>query len=405
MRIVDVTEFFSERGGGVRSHLTSKGAYLKSAGHQQIVFAPGPKAGWHEGLKNVRGTSTGGESAPLFDGTPLLRVVPGPRLPYDPSYSVLWNIRRIRREVALLGPDVVEAHSPYVAAASVTRDRGSPGQVRTMVWHSDFVDTNAEVLRQLAPKMRTPIAGIEAAGWRWARHLAARSDATLVAARWQKEKLDRHGMARVQLLPFGVDTTLFSPAARSEALRHELLGGAEPGTKLVMAIGRMSVEKRWWDVFESFLHARAQGAQARLVVLGDGPERSALEARYGAHPAIAFLGFESNRERLASILASGDVLLHACPFETFGLAVAEALATGLYAVLPREGGAAEFCDEDRARSYQPGNASEAAAVLRAQLLRPYDGKRGFSRSEASYFNDLVSLYAELRATRLHGSAS
>lgn len=320
-------------------------------------------------------------------------------MPYDPSYSVLWNIPRIRREVLALAPDVVEAHSPYVAAAAVLSPSLPSHVVRTLVWHSDFVDTNASVLRKRLPGWGWALNRAESGGWAWARRLAERADATLVAAKWQLQKLESQGLRNVHLLPFGVDTAVFKPEARSAKLREQLLGGAPEDTKLVVAIGRMSVEKKWDDVFASFFRARALGARARLVVLGDGPERGRLQASYGARSDVCFLGFEKDRERLAATLASCDVLLHACPYETFGLGVAEALACGVYAVLPNEGGAAEFCDGRRTLGYAPGDTDEAAGHLLQLLVRTADAQRGFVRSEADHFRDLVQLYAELGLRR------
>ena len=42
VKIVDITEFYSERGGGIRSHLTSRGHFLCQLGHDHTVIAPGP---------------------------------------------------------------------------------------------------------------------------------------------------------------------------------------------------------------------------------------------------------------------------------------------------------------------------------------------------------------------------
>ena len=65
-----------------------------------------------------------------------------------------------------------------------------------------------------------------------------------------------------------------------------------------------------------------------------------------APPGVRFTGFEKRREALASALASADVLVHGCPFETFGLGVAEAVACGLPVVAPDEG-ALERCEAVR----------------------------------------------------------
>ena len=68
---------------------------------------------------------------------------------------------------------------------------------------------------------------------------------------------------------------------------------------------------------------------ATLVLVGDGPLRPKLIKRATKDARIHVLPFESDRRRLATLLASSDVYVSAMPFETFGLSVIEAQACGL----------------------------------------------------------------------------
>ena len=65
----------------------------------------------------------------------------------------------------------------------------------------------------------------------------------------------------------------------------------------------------------------------RLIIAGDGPSRDSLQ-RLAAGHAIEFLGFVTERDVLARLLASADVVLAPGPLETFCLAALEALASG-----------------------------------------------------------------------------
>ena len=91
MKVLDVTEFYSERGGGVRSHLTLKQHISRQLGHEAIILAPGPG--------NAKEATSG-----------VVRI-PGPAMPYDPSYHLLWRIDKIRAEIRRVQPDVLEIHS------------------------------------------------------------------------------------------------------------------------------------------------------------------------------------------------------------------------------------------------------------------------------------------------------
>lgn len=336
MKLVDVTEFFSQRGGGVRTHLTQKAAVAARRGHSHLVFAPGPR---------------GAE-------TPGVRYIPGPSLPYDPTYHLLWRVGELRRRLRAERPDVLEIHSPYVAAIGALGLRPGEFGVRTFIWHSDFIDTYLGVFfRRGAPRVAGAL--VEPL-WAHVRRIARGCAMTVVGSRWQRDKLRSHGVERVEHIPFGIEADRFAPERRSEALRQQLLAG-KPGP-LVVAIGRFAVEKRWDVVADAFAELARRRPGAVLVALGDGPERHVFTDRLGERDDIRVLGFERDRDRLAVTLASGDLLLHGCPFETFGLGVAEAIASGLPLVSPDAGGAAEQAPPDSSELYPAGDVDGCVAA-------------------------------------------
>jgi len=362
VKVLDVTEFYSERGGGVRSHLTSKGKLSWELGHTHVVVAPGPRD-LDEPLCDGRPSECRGGAAPR-----VVRIA-GPSLPYDPTYHLLWRVDKVRSRVEEERPDVLEIDSPYAAAAAcLTVPRRHFG-VRTFVWHSDFIDTYLRVLLEERAGLREPATTLALEPlWGGVRWLASKCDATFVAARWIEEKLLGHGVARVVRLPFGVERAAFTPAARSESVRQRLLGGRVDGTLLV-GVGRFAVEKRW-DVVLDAVDAVRRETPLVLALFGDGPERGAIEARARTMGSgVRVLGFEKDRATLASALASADLLVHGCPYETFGFAVAEAMSSGLPVVVPDAGGAGELAGETYAERYVPGDAASCADALRRMLAR------------------------------------
>jgi alpha-1,6-mannosyltransferase len=270
--------------------------------------------------------------------------------------------------VTALEPDVLEIHSPYVAAAACLSVSRRHFGVRTFVWHSDFIDTylrvmlerNAGLRRETATVLLEPL-------WGMVRLIASRCDATLVAAKWVEDKLVSHGVPRVLRLPFGVERGAFSPSARRDAIRQDLLGD-HPGASLLVGVGRFAVEKRWDVVLDAFEAVRRE-TPCVLALFGDGPERAAIEARARDTGGLRVMGFETDRTKLASALASADLLVHGCPYETFGFAVAEAMSSGLPAVVPDAGGAAELADDTWAERYVAGDATSCARAIRRMLAR------------------------------------
>ncbi len=285
--------------------------------------------------------------------------------------------------------------------------------IRTFVWHADFIDT---YLRAALEK-RLGIWGTDKTVeplWAWVRTIARGCAATFAATRWQAEKLERHGVERVRCVPFGVEKAIFQPQRRNEEWRREMWatpnGDRELANDLAKppifaAIGRMAVEKRW-DVVVGAYKKIAAATGARFAIFGDGPERAKLEAELAGFPGVRFFGFETDRHKLATALASADLLIHGCPFETFGLGVAEALACGLPAVLPDEGGAAEQASPASTLLYRSGDVDACAHAIEEMLARDPATLRASARRSAEkvgtvedHFATMLSAYEGLLADR------
>ncbi len=163
-------------------------------------------------------------------------------------------------------------------------------------------------------------------------------DEVLVSSAAYADELVRMGIERDRLrdLPRGVDLELFSPDRRQAD--HFARWGLPPGPVLLYA-GRLSREKNLGVLLQAFRHLRERGVQAGLAIVGDGPERRALEMRWNA-PDVAFTGYLAGAE-LSAAYASADLFVFPSRTDTFGNVVLEAMASGLPPIVAREGGPAE----------------------------------------------------------------
>lgn len=146
---------------------------------------------------------------------------------------------------------------------------------------------------------------------------------TMVPTQALQTALQAAGFLRLHVVARGVDTALFNPARRSEALRQSW--GAGPHTPVMLAVGRLAPEKNLGLAIEAFDALRAAHPDARLVLVGDGPQRAALQARC---PHAVFAGLRRG-EDLAAHYASADLFVFPSLTETFGNVTIEALASGL----------------------------------------------------------------------------
>lgn len=147
--------------------------------------------------------------------------------------------------------------------------------------------------------------------YQYLRAFHASSARVLVPTSSMQIELLQRRFTNVRVWGRGVDTDLFHPG------RRRLLPYPGP---IFLYVGRLAIEKN----IEAFLSADLGGVGTKLVV-GDGPERELLAARY---PDAVFLGALFG-ENLAEIYASSDVFVFPSRTDTFGLVILEALASGL----------------------------------------------------------------------------
>jgi alpha-1,6-mannosyltransferase len=393
MKVLDVTEFFSHRGGGVRSHLATKHQVLCQASSdsqkvQHRVLAPGAKSSSGAVTAQWPPEQAAGKDGRTLPG--YVDFLAGPAMPYDPTYHALVNPYAVRQYIEKREPDVLEIHSPYVAAIGALIAPRKSFKVRTLMWHSDFIDTYQGVLASRSQRTERVLRPAITSLWAWVRMLTNACDASIVASKHQADKLKDHGVKRVHFLPFGVDKHVFTPSRRQPT----------ESAPVLVAIGRMAIEKRWDLIFAAYAILKQSFPAARLWVLGDGPEREALERL--APPDSNFLDFERDRNVVATRLASADLLLHACPYETFGLGVAEALSAGVCAVLPDQGGTAAWAHLPSVKLYKSLDLEALVASAKTWLNLPSHERLAFGAkgaalvpSEAEHFDKLLALYTHL----------
>ena len=151
---------------------------------------------------------------------------------------------------------------------------------------------------------------------RWFHAPAA---SVMVATDSIRQELAAHGFTQLSRWTRGVDLQQFRPLA------------AKPATDwprpIFTYVGRVAVEKN----LPAFLDLDLPGTK---LVVGDGPERDALQRR---HPEVRFVGRQEG-EDLANFYAMSDVFVFPSKTDTFGLVMLEALASGVpIAALPVPG--------------------------------------------------------------------
>ena len=304
-----------------------------------------------------------------------------------PSAGILVGTGEVdpRFAQAVRDGSVTEARSPIEMARALLRHRADGCRIlhvhsRKSVWlcllartigcavvrtqHFGTTDAaRAGRLRDLSRRARNVLSLRSG----WIDHWVAVSETSrrYLTARWGVPA------GRCSVIPNGIDADRFAPLPPEERARVRLAAGWRPDDTVIVSVGALVARKRHAALVEAFALIAPDAPDARLAIVGEGSARGLLSAR------IAELGLDGRVELLGlrrdvpALLGASDIYVHAAADEAFGLAVVEAMATGLPAIAVAGRGPAEIVEDGSTGHVVPGrDAAAMAAAMRALVATP-----------------------------------
>jgi glycosyltransferase involved in cell wall biosynthesis len=179
-------------------------------------------------------------------------------------------------------------------------------------------------------------------------------------------------------------------------------GAPPPRGARLLFVGRLAAVKGVAVLFDALARVVATRPETRLTLIGDGPERAALEAeaaRLGLSDHVSFLGYRS-QDAVAEALAAHDVFVLPSFAEGVPVVLMEAMAAGRPVLTTRIAGVPELVEDGvSGRLVPPGNATALAAALEDLLADPDGlaamGEVGRARVRAAF--DVAQEAARLAA--------
>lgn len=281
-----------------------------------------------------------------------------------PGPSVPAEAVRLRAGIQRVRPDVVHLHSSKAGLVGRLLLHGRlPTLFQPHAWSFLAVSGAA---RQLTV--------------RWERLAAGWADRLLVVSEQERADGEAAGVrGRYVHVPNGVDLTAWIPADRPSARRA--LGLADG--PLAVCVGRLSAQKGQDVLLQAWDDVRADVPGALLVLVGDGPDRTALEARAGDD--VLFTGARSD---VRTWLTAADVVVLPSRWEGLSLVALEALAVGRSLVASDVAGVREQVGEDAGAVVPTQDPAALAAALTARLrdrvTADREGAAGRRRVERSF---------------------
>lgn len=294
-----------------------------------------------------------------------------------PPYS-LSLAAKMAEVVKAYDLDILHAHyaMPHAASAYLAKQMLGDRRVRTV---TTLHGTDITLVGQ-APSF-----------YAVTRFSIEQSDCVTSVSQWLKDetqrifKPDRY----VRVVPNFVDVETFR--ARDLGSRREEF--AAPDEKIVLHISNFRPVKNLSAVVKTFVRVRRQ-TRARLILVGDGPERLRVERmvnKLGITECVSFLG---NQTYIEEILPVADAFLLPSFHESFGLVLLESMAAGVPVVATNVGGPPEVVIEGESGFLRAPDDVEGMAEALMRILGDPDlaramGESGTRRAEEKFHVDRV----------------
>jgi N-acetyl-alpha-D-glucosaminyl L-malate synthase BshA len=196
---------------------------------------------------------------------------------------------------------------------------------------------------------------------------------TTVSQSLKADTLAALGIGRpIRVIPNFLDCGVY--ARRPDRALREQICGNDSGAAVVMHVSNFRAVKRVPAVIDVFRSIR-QRVPARLVLIGDGPDRPAAERRAADHGLLDDVLFAGEQQDLVPWLSVADLFLLPSDKESFGLAALEAMACEVPVVTSDVGGLPEIVEDGVTGFTCPPYAVQMMADRGVSLLTSHDLRR------------------------------
>lgn len=361
----DLTQSWSDVGGGVRTYLLHKRRHiLEATPHRHLVIIPGA---CDQVIEEERAITV---------------TIASPRVPGSPHYRLMLRNGAVRKALERFRPDLIECQDAYnLPWAAIAHRRRYPDTALIAAYMTDFPTVYVE--RPFARFVTRPVASLcSRICYAYCGSLYRRFDALFaLSENGGAAKLRSLGIAPVEVVPLGVEVGEFGPDRRDLRLRDKL--GLSDNQPLLIYVGRLDGEKKPDVVVDAFRRLPLE-LGAKLALLGEGPLKAELAAI--GDERIIMPGYVQGRAELARWLASADIYVSAMADETFGISIIEAQASGLPVVGVAAGAMLDRVTEDMGRLGPVGDAGAMAANILSVIHSDREAMAAAARSHALQFS-------------------
>jgi len=348
-RIVLISDWYPEENRPVAGVFIEEQAVALAERYSVTVIAPHLRR-WSE-----RPVASRGVTFDIRRGVAVARIDVVPALPRIPGLVYAAHAEAVRTAYrAVLSrvgrPDLLHAH--------VVRHAGLSAQV---VGHRERLPV---VLTEHSGPFSVHLQ--HALARRRVVQALPRFDAIVTVSPSLRDQIAAVADVRIDVIGNVIDTDFFSPGDSGSA-------GSRDAPFRVLTVALLTADKRVDLVIDAVARVSGSARPVELRIVGDGPERRALEeraARLSPGTSVQFIGL-ADRTRVRDEMRRADAFVLASDAETFGVVVAEAMSCGTPVVATRSGGPDYVVEPGTGLLVPTGDVDALAAALLRLMREPH----------------------------------
>lgn len=300
MRILITTDLYTANINGVVTSVKNLISHLRKNGHEVRVLT------LSEHTKSHR-TET-----EYFIASMPIGIYPNIRMPISRG-------RKFQKELISWKPDIIHSQCEFFTMGYAKRISKKTGVPIVHTYHTlyEHYVKYAIPIKSLGTKiLRTFI-----------RRRLSRTTAVIAPTEKIRSHLKGYGLsAPVSVIPSGIDHNQHKPIGAEQRLTERKKLGLGDGDFVLVYVGRIAEEKNIEEIIDFYLSASR--SNTKLLIVGDGPHRKALEKKCNGSENIIFTGMIPP-DQVHMYYQLGDVFVNASVSETQGLTYIEALMNGI----------------------------------------------------------------------------
>ena len=299
MKLLDITHFYSDKSGGIKTYINNKIDYIKDKDIEHTVIIPGKK----DTLTHIHKSK--------------IYQIKSPYMLLWKQYRLLINQQKISSIIEFEKPDIVEVGSLFLLPSFIKKLKDRLGFSTIGFFHSNLEKSLSNAL-----KLEKEDNVLSKLTRRYIYKTYSDMDLVIAPSYYIKKYLNDLGVYNVEVVYHGINVDVFEQQNQDEALKNKLKD------KIVLIyVGRFSKDKNFLELLEIFKTVKDIDRRFHLLLVGDGPDKKHIDKILDSDFTV--LSYVKDKKTLASIYKSSHIFITASRSDTFGYAVIEAQACGL----------------------------------------------------------------------------